>query len=80
MSTNIADIKMLNAVLRLQVVKKGELITYGIAVVCSKEGMCLTMNHCLEAANMRAREKRLRVGGHPVEIIARDVDMDIACL
>ena len=72
---SIANIKMLNAVLRLQVVKKEKLITYGTTVVCSKEGMCLIANHCLEAAGMRARDKHLRVGSHLVEIIARDVDM-----
>ncbi|KAG0610255.1 hypothetical protein M758_7G050800 [Ceratodon purpureus] len=74
------DNKILQVVLRLQVVKKGELVTYGTAVIFNKKGMCLTVNHYLEAARMRTKDKRLRVDGHQVEILARDANLDIACL
>jgi hypothetical protein len=74
------DLKLLNAVLRLQLANRGQLVTYGIAVVFSREGMCLTAYQCLEVAGITTRSRNLRVGGHVAKIIAVDVDMDIACL
>jgi len=73
------DQTLLNAVLRLELVKKGVLEIIGTAVVYSKEGLCLTTEHCLE--NLPTRSARnLRVGGHRVNILARDKTKDIACL
>jgi hypothetical protein len=43
------DLRLLNGVLKLQIAKKGKLLTYGTVVVFTKEGLCLTANHCLEA-------------------------------
>ena len=79
-NTNGLDRELLNAVLRLQLANGGQLVTYGIAIVLSREGMCLTANQCLEVIGITIRSQNLRVGGHVAKIIVVDVDMDIACL
>lgn len=74
------DVRLLNSILRLEIVQRKVVTCYGTAVVFSREGLCLTANHCLEAAGVTSRTRSLRVSGHVAEVVVRNEALDIACL
>ena len=49
-----------------------------MAMVFSKESLCLTVDHCF--VHMIANSKSIQVGGHHAKVVARNNILNIACL